>query len=152
MINAVVIGLLALAFTPPETQKLADGFYMTVKCSLSSKVVRQNRLNHADRVCLVSQPFLPPSEIKSVSDMVETTDFMYFDIILKQRATELINALNSNVANEGVALVIDDEVLFRINTPRNSSIDNVLRIIIEPTVQNPHQIRKKIADIVGSNP
>jgi hypothetical protein len=135
----------------PETQKLSDGFYMTVNCSLSSKVSRQNRLNQEDEVCLVQQPFLSTKEIISVSKMVEADKVVFFDIILTKRAVELINSLNTNVPNEGIALVIDDEVQVRINPPKNSTIDNVLRIIIEPTVQRPHQIRQKIADIVSSN-
>lgn len=151
MIKIIVIALVVLLNTPPKAQKLADGFYMTVNCSLSSKIVRHNRLNYADEICLVQQPFLSTKEISSVSKMTETTNLVYFDIILTKRAVELINSLNTNVPNEGIALVIDDEVQVRINAPKNTSIDNVLRIIIEPTVQSPHQIRQKIADIVSSN-
>jgi hypothetical protein len=135
----------------PATQKLSDGFYMTVNCSLSSRVSRQNRLNHQDKVCLVQQPFLSTKEIISVSKIVEADNLVFFDIILTKRAVDLINSLNTNVPNEGIALVIDDEVQLRINSPKNSTIDNVLRIIIEPTVDRPHQIRQKIADIVSSN-
>jgi hypothetical protein len=152
MTNAIVVILMAMFSVPqPETQKLSDGFYMTVDCSLSSKVIRHNRLNYQDEVCLVQQPFLSTKEIRSVSKMVETGNLVFFDIILTKRAVDLINSLNTNVVNEGIALVIDDEVLVRINPPKNSTIDNILRIMIEPTVQQPHQIRQKIADIASSN-
>jgi hypothetical protein len=135
----------------PATQKLSDGFYMTVNCSLSSRVSRQNRLNHQDKVCLVQQPFLSTKEIISVSKIVEADNLVFFDIVLTKRAVDFINSLNTNVPNEGIALVIDDEVQLRINSSKNSTIDNVLRIIIVPTVERPHQIRQKIADIVSSN-
>lgn len=152
MTKVIVVALLALlSASQPEAQRLADGFYMTVSCSLYSKVVRYNRLNRDDEVCLVQQPFLSTKEISSVSKMTEIGDLVFFDIILSRRAVELINSLNKNVPNEGIAIVIDDEVQVRINPPKNSTIDNILRIVIEPTVQSPHQIRQKIADIVTSN-
>src|SRR5687768_4428639 len=122
MTNVIVIILMVLFSVPqPETQKLSDGFYMTVNCSLSSKVSRQNRLNQEDEVCLVQQPFLSTKEIISVSKMVEADKVVFFDIILTKRAVELINSLNTNVPNEGIALVIDDEVQVRINPPKNST-------------------------------
>lgn len=151
MTKMIVIILIALSVSFSEEQKLTDGFYMTVDCSLSSKVTRHNRLNHADEVCLVQQPFLSTKEITSVSKITDANGLIFFDLILSKRAVELINSLNTNVPNQGIALVIDDEVQVRINPPKNSAIDNVLRIVIEPTVQDPQQIRQKIADIVTSN-
>jgi hypothetical protein len=140
MTNIAVIALIALLISSTTVeQKLGDGFYMTVKCSLSSKVVRQNRLNYTDQICLAQQPFLSTNEIYSVSKMVEAGG-----------ATDLINSLNATIPNEGIAIVIDDQVQIRIDVEKNTTIDNILRIMIEPSVQNPNEIRQKIADIVSS--
>jgi hypothetical protein len=151
MTNIAVIALIALLISSTTVeQKLGDGFYMTVKCSLSSKVVRQNRLNYTDQICLAQQPFLSTNEIYSVSKMVEAGGVVYFDITLTRRATDLINSLNATIPNEGIAIVIDDQVQIRIDVEKNTTIDNILRIMIEPSVQNPNEIRQKIADIVSS--